>query len=497
MTVARLKRILIVPCSAIALLGAVAAPASSASTWTLRQLPPTIYGESQAFAAALFAISCPAESLCVAAGSQGTLVVSEAPTGEINEWRVLHPAPPIGPGKTCVEGELDCYPPKNSLKSISCPSPRFCVMVSYDGFAYVSTDPAGDAAAWSSSVLPERQSKMHPTSVSCPTESLCVAVAGGYGAPGRVLTSTDPLSGTWQVTQLANPLDLRGVSCGTPSLCVAVAREGRIFVSTEPTGGTSAWRRIGTPGGPGDLEGVDCVATLLCAAGNLTGNVLTSNDPDGPASSWREANAGGSVQITDVSCPRADRCVAVDNNGSVHGSTDPSGGAGSWRFENLVPFLPTEEQEGQPPRNALFGASCASISFCALVGADGRIFTSTDPFSVPTDPRPLSRRERPRTILVFAEHFWKASVTRRRHIRARFRFYSPTQVTGFECKRDRGPYRRCRSPLRYWVTHGRHALRVRAIGPTGLRGPAAAKRFSVLKPGQQLHHPATAVASVD
>jgi hypothetical protein len=495
MTAAPLKRALVVTCGAIALFAALAAPAAAASSWTLRQLPAVNYGESQAFAQGLSAISCPNESLCVAAGSQDTLVVSEAPTGGIGEWRVVHPPPPIGPGKTCVEGEPDCYAPKSSLRSVSCPSPNFCVVVSYDGFAFLSTDPAAGAAAWSSFLLPERQANMHPTSVSCPSPSLCVAVTGGYKAAGRVLTSTDPLSGTWQVTELASSLDLRGVSCGTPSLCVAVAREGRIFVSNEPTGGASAWHEVGTPGGPGDLEGVDCVSSLLCAAGNLTGNVLTSTEPAGPAASWHEANAGGSVQITDVSCPTAERCVAVDNNGSVLSSADPTGGAGSWSFENLIPFSPTEEREGQPPRNALFGASCASTSLCALVGADGRIFTSTDPFSQP-DSRPARKpRKRPRTILVFAEHFWKGSSTSRRRIRARFRFYSPTQVKGFECKRDRGRYRRCRSPLRYWVGHGRHTLRVRAIGPTGLRGPAAVKRFTVLKRGQQSHHPATAVAS--
>jgi hypothetical protein len=38
-------------------------------------------------------------------------------------------------------------------------------------------------------------------------------------------------------------------------------------------------------------------------------------------------------------------------------------------------------------------------------------------------------------------------------------------------------------------------LRVRAIGPTGLRGPATIKRFRVLRPGQHLHPPATATAS--
>jgi hypothetical protein len=176
--------------------------------------------------------------------------------------------------------------------------------------------------------------------------------------------------------------------------------------------------------------------------------------------------------------------VAVDNNGDVLTSTDPTGGPGSWRFENLLPF----KDEGEP-RNALFSASCASPSLCALVGINGRIFTATDPFSVPAHP-PGPRRggkavRRPRTILLFAEHFWKVAGSRHRRIRARFHFYSPTRVRGFECKRDGGPYRRCDSPLRYRVAHGRHALRVRAIGPTGLRGPAAIKRFRVLTPLQR------------
>jgi hypothetical protein len=304
---------------------------------------------------------------------------------------------------------------------------------------------------------------------------------------GKVLTSTDAASGRWQTIQLSSSLDFRGVSCGTPSLCVAVAREGRIFVSTNPSGGASAWTEAGTPGGPGDLEGVACVSTLLCAAGNLTGNILTSTAPVSGSASWSEANAGGSVQITGVACSTASRCVAVDNNADVLTSNDPTGGAGSWHFENLVPFRPTEDGEGlEPPRNALFAASCASTSLCALAGIDGRIFTATDPFSVPSDPpgRHLGRKapRRPRTVIVFAEHFWKVAISRHRRVRARFRFYSPTRTRGFECKRDHSRYRPCDSPLRYWVAHGRHVLRVRAIGPTGLRGPAAIRRFRLLAP---------------
>jgi hypothetical protein len=492
------KYTLVLSCCAIALLATIAAPASTAaaSNWTERQLPPT--PGSASWGPPLSGVSCPTDSLCVAVGGLDTLAFSQTPTARAAKWHFVNPPYPIGPGKTCVEGEPHCYEPGGRLNAVSCASQSLCVAVSYEGFIYVSTDPTGGAGAWSPTVINEAHagSATHLTAVSCPSASFCVAVSGGYKTSGKVLTSTNPTGGQWQKTQLGSSLDLRGVSCGTPSLCVAVAREGRIFVSTNPTGGASAWKEAGTPGGPGDLEGVACVSTLLCAAGNLTGNILTSTHPADGAGTWRQANTGGSVQITGVSCPTAGRCVAVDNNGDVLTSTDPTGGAGSWSFKNLVPFRPTEA-EGQPPRNALFSASCASTSLCALVGIDGRIFTATHPFSAPDPPSGNRGRKaplRPRTILVFAEHFWKGSITRHRHIRARFHFYSPTKTRGFECKRDRGPYRPCGSPLRYWVTHGRHVLRVRAIGPTGLRGSAAIKRFRVLRPIQMPHSPATASA---
>jgi hypothetical protein len=485
MTVPLPRRVLIASRTAIVLLVAIVASAGSAaaSNWTLGQLPPR---SGDQWGPPLSGVSCPTESLCVAVGGLNTLAFSQAPTGGAAKWHAVSPPYPVGPGKTCVEGEPHCPEPGGRLQAVSCASPSLCVAVSYEGFVYVSTDPTAGADAWSPTVINEGDGATHLTAVSCPSPSFCATVSGGSNNSngGMILTSTDPTSGRWQASRLGNSLDLRGISCGTPSLCVAVAREGRIFISTNPTAGASAWREVGTPGGPGDLEGVACVSTLLCAAGNLTGNVLTSTDPAGSGPGWSETNAGGSVQITGISCPTASACVAVDNNGDALASTTPTGGPGSWHFENLVAFRPTENgKELEPPRNALFSASCASTSLCALVGIDGRIFTATDPFSAPDPPANQRRRKtprRPRTIIVFAEHFWKLTTTRRRHIGARFRFYSPTKTRGFECKRDRGPYRPCHSPLRYRVTYGRHTLRVRAIGPTGLRGPAAIKRFRVL-----------------
>lgn len=480
------KYAVIAACCASAVLATIAAPASAAaaSTWTLHQLrlPQSPYLEKEEAEPPLFGVSCPTESFCVAVGGppeHAALAFSKAPTGAAANWHVVKLPYPVGPGKTCVEGAPGCEEPRGDLNAISCASHSLCVAVSQEGFLYVSTEPAGGAGAWSPTVISEGNSAIRLRAVSCPSSSFCVAVAGWQGTlNGRVLTSTNPTSGVW-VTQLTSSLDFQGVSCGTPSLCVAVASEGQIVVSTDPTGGASAWPEVGAPGGTDGLRGIDCVAALLCAAGNTGGNFITSTDPAGGGASWQEANAGRPQRITGVSCPTVSRCVAVDANGDVFTSSDPTGGAGSWTFENLVPF----ENPGQP-RNGLFSASCASVSLCALAGNDGRIFTSTEPFAVPTDTpggHPVQRtRRRPRTILRFAAGFKHAARTRGRQIRARFRFFSPSRVKGFECKRDSGRYRRCRSPLRYWVTRGRHVLRVRTISPTGLRGPAAIMRFRVL-----------------
>lgn len=78
-----------------------------------------------------------------------------------------------------------------------------------------------------------------------------------------------------------------------------------------------------------------------------------------------------------------------------------------------------------------------------LVGDEGRIFTSSEPFSNPhrgAGHRGRQASRRPKTVLVVAENFWNISGTRHRRLRARFHFYSLTQTSGFECKRDLNVY---------------------------------------------------------
>ena len=206
----------------------------------------------------------------------------------------------------------------------------------------------------------------------------------------------------------------------------------------------------------------------------MTGNILTTTNPAaGGGATWSEANAGGSVQVTGVSCPAAEACLAVDNNGDVMTSTDPTGGAGAWHFENLMPFKP----EGQP-HNALFGASCASTSLCALVAGEGRIFTSTEPFAAPDPPghhQGRKARRRPKTFLrlrgELLEHqldppppscprplsLLLADQDEWVRMQARPRSLPPLSLAAALLGEAR--------PSR---------PRVRAIGPTGLRGPTGA-----------------------
>jgi len=393
--------------------------------------------------------------------------------------------------------QVPCAPlsPPRSLRGVSCPTANLCVAVSADGYVYSSTEPTGPAGAWRVADLDGSESSIHLESISCPDSGFCAAVSGkglygghGTNTSGEVLTTTEPTGpgAAWQVTQLDPSLDLREVSCPSRRFCVAVAQNGQILKSIDPGGGASAWNPVGAPAGPGNLDSADCIdqESFLCLAGNSGGNFVATEAPDAGASTWRELDGGASVPITGISCATPARCAAVDNNGDVLVSSDPAA-AGSWSVANLIPFVPVGF--GEKPQNALFDVSCATTGICVLVGAKGLIFTSTEPFAVdsPTSgpgrgkgpKRPVVMR--PRTTLLKADGFRER--TRRQRLKVNFRFFSRTQVRGFLCKRDRGRYRPCRSPQRYWVTLGKHALRVRAIGPTGLRGPVAKIHFEAIK----------------
>lgn len=482
----RFGRVAAVCACALAFAGAGSAQAAD---WQLQAHLP---GESFRPNLPLLGVSCTSKAFCVVVGEVDTVASSADPTGGQSKWDVVQPE---GEAQSDCHAHWDppCQDPKGrAIRGVSCPSAQLCVAVTSEGYVYSSTDPTGSGADWDVADVDGTGRDIHLMAVSCPSTSLCVAVSGQRYLNGKVLWSTSPTGGAqaWHEAQLDETLELTGVSCGTPSFCVAVAENGRLLVSTNPTGGAGAWREVGSsPGGPGDLQGVSCVGEALCVAGNAGGNLLTSTNPLGAASGWEEVDGGSSVQITDVSCLPSRQCAAVDNNGDVLTTDDPTAGRGSWSLANLIPYTDPPNEHEQP-LNALFGVSCTSSSLCALSGADGRIYTSGDPFVAPTGGNgtaPGTRKggRRPRRPRVKIASMHGGYPLRSRHAKARvyFRFHATGRVRRFLCERDHGPFRRCHSPLHYRVGIGKHAFRVRAIGMTGLPGPIATKQFEIqLKP---------------
>jgi hypothetical protein len=466
---------------------ALAAPAAAA-TWQPAQLSG-LAGKSYVLAA-----SCPSSSLCVASGTNNMIASSTNPTGGSAAWDPVF----VGEGpwpnsSTWPNQEISGL----QIQGISCPSTHLCVAVMNKGFIYSTTNPSGPASAWKSVEIGEPGGRnVHLVGVSCPTTTLCLAVAekrigGGSGGDtsenyAKVLVSTNPTGGAsdWRTFELSEPFNFGAISCPRADLCIAVGQEGGIAFTAKPQGGASDWHVLGAPAGPGGMQAIGCVSTILCVTGNKSGNLITSTNPTGGLGSWKAFGGGGSVQITGVSCPSASECLATDDNGSVLTSINPTGGGSTWSYVNLIRYeLPQDGsfQEG----NGLFGASCTSRTFCAVTGARGQIFTSTDPFTDP--PTPAQKKgakrgaKRPRAKIATVRLPTNRAIEEHR-AKVLIRFFARGGHRGFVCKFDKRPYRRCQSPKRYPVRIGRHVFKVRAIGVTGLRGPVASARIHITKP---------------
>lgn len=455
---------------ALALVGALA-PASAAlgADWTSHPLP----GEGAE--AQLFGISCPTTSLCVAVGGNNTIASSTNPTAP-GGWNAVYAGEGVVPGS----------PNQRQIKGVSCPSPQLCVAVNFEGKVYASTNPSGDASAWSVADLSPTGPSIHFYGVSCPTTAFCAAVGGD----GVIAVSTNPAGGAaaWTVTRLPQPLELRGISCNSPSFCVAVGDSGtgirpeasnlgEIVTSTAPLAG--AWQQAELPGSHGSLYAVSCPSTALCVSGDMFGNLLAATNPLGGAPAWSSFPGGATVQVTGASCFSAASCVLVDNNGDALSSTDPAAGAGAWAVQNLIPY-----SVDPLIRNAIWSVSCPSPTFCAI-GGTGQVLTSLNPTAPPPAPEKSAgkgknggrkhRRPRPKRPKVFlATPPNPAQAVRHGKLLLRFRFHAKrgVQVRGFVCSINGGKMRRCHSPRDYRVGPGRYVFRVRAVGWTGLRGPA-------------------------
>jgi hypothetical protein len=308
-------------------------------------------------------LSCPSTTLCVALDG-GQIGTSTDPAVS-ESWSVVS----VDPG--------------HRLTGISCPSTTLCVAVDDAGEVWTSTAPAGGPASWTPT-----SSSVAATGLTCPSAGLCIAYGGA-----NLYTSTDPAGGAnWT----AAPVALFDVSCASASLCVGVGggpgdpsplASGNIAVSTDPSGGASAWTTGTLPGV--ELDSVSCTLSGFCGAAGYGADdgayVATSRDPAAGAGSWsllpqetdrpacsRDTGCAG---FSGISCTGAASCVAVGGTGtSVDVASDAA--SGDWTPVDGLAFKVV---------------ACPSTSLCLGVTSDNVIEASTEPLIAGSPWRPVVR----------------------------------------------------------------------------------------------------------
>ncbi len=197
--------------------------------WT-REREPTFY---PAGGIALTGVACPSAQWCIAAGYNSDFDDVQAPIAErwtaSAGWKAtaisVPPAP--APGVTLT-----------TTGPVSCSSARGCTVIG------ASNDPGGlynialadrwAGSKWTSPQLPGTVSFTDPDyayigGLSCPTASLCMAVAG---------QQTDVWNGTaWAVQSATNPdtgATLDAIACPSASVCTAVGSTSLTSDGTSP-----------------------------------------------------------------------------------------------------------------------------------------------------------------------------------------------------------------------------------------------------------------------
>lgn len=209
---------------------------------------------------------------------------------------------------------------------------------------------------------------------------LCVVVGNGE----EVDVSTDPTGGVsaWSARKISHT-DSTDVSCPSNRLCVAVAYRGNVLASAHPLGAASTWHRTLLTSSAYDLQSVSCPTVSFCVASgyhdgeSIYGDVSVSHHPTGGRRAWstfrlhtHEATGLG------VSCPSPKLCVA-EGGAEFLTSTNPAGGPVAWRDT----YLGGQGQPGSASGGPLdlVALSCASTRLCVAIDISGYVFTSIEP----------------------------------------------------------------------------------------------------------------------
>jgi hypothetical protein len=293
----------------------------SATSWTQATVD-----ESNAFTA----LSCPSAGLCVGTDDSGNVLSSTHP-GDGTLWTVKNLFTPQGEG-----------PP---LAGLSCAGSALCAAT--DGTnIWVSTDPGGGSPTWSETPNVDPDGRL--TDISCPSAQFCAAVG-----VSTLYISTDPsdVPSTWTATNFSGPHDFLAISCPTAQLCVWTdTQNDTIYLQTTSAGGTSVKQMHFAHVA---FDDVSCSSASLCAAVATYGQVAVSTQPTGGASAWKVHQVevpltAGTGLLTTISCA-SHLCAAIDGNGFVYSTADVTSATLPWTTVALDPLSFDERGIACPP----------------------------------------------------------------------------------------------------------------------------------------------------
>jgi hypothetical protein len=332
------------------------------TTWTAKKLPKPQRGTVPD----LGSVDCTSGHTCTAVGTYFLEGVAQAIAAFWNgqSWKIE----PID-----IETSYDTA----SLSGVSCQPLDNCTAVG------TYQDPVDGYRSFAETIDVQWQVQATPVptgtvvsridAVSCPSGSLCMAVANYIGSQPGLHDFTEIWNGTsWSDGTIPNPTvtDLSAVSCASATQCVAVGADTSNN-SVQPVvaqwNGTS-WTEqdLNLPSGMtvGDLDSVSCATTTSCVA---TGTANNGSQVDAIAEVWNGStwtvhvitSASGSA-IDGVSCVSATSCIAVGSGSSASLAAKWNGSA--WTT------VKTADPAGSTDAT-LNGVSCTSATHCVAVGS--------------------------------------------------------------------------------------------------------------------------------
>jgi hypothetical protein len=306
----------------------------------------------------LKSVSCPTTKFCLAVGLQvsNTDAANPNPAPLAEVW--------TGKWKVTPTPNPAAPPGYAELDFVSCSSPSYCMAIGQtDGLEFGEL---WNGSTWTVNTM-SLSNADHLYGLSCASTE-CVAV--GNGDTGNFSVSTtlaEEWDGhSWSTDPTSVPGLLWDVSCFAASQCLAVG-ETIIGPALAQYFNAGVWSDVSPPNDDSTpMVYVGCVtASLTCTALSYSATAVW-NESTGTWSSAAPAPNWG--KLASFSCATTTWCVAVGPENTVRGETAPAvanaWNGSAWTVMNTKKLGTT----GFNPRFPLNGVSCPTATLCVAVG---------------------------------------------------------------------------------------------------------------------------------